>query len=337
MEEKENLHIEREKSNIGLPILREEKNLIKQREYPNGHEIVIKFHAQQKGQIVSLLSELFYDIHFAQSEDGKWLWAYCKYNGDINELDQKLYTLRTKGLIGIGQGSENAILELFVDLKNFPIQRALQGPPKVKKNKAVPYILFFIAMFFIFASYSYLSPLIAFFIESKVQPSFSAKSEKSFNASHPSWNKFIFPRYQDKWMEIRENFGFNNQEMVEIFRRIKDIERYRYGSGQMLNDLTVYPEVIERALNILVLRNVKTTGDLDNLVNELKPKFTYSRAFPDEQNEYVNMLDNRQFNNMGILAFYEDVLQKEGRFTQELIAGLQRKSAANARLSKKQD
>lgn len=89
---------EQQRDNVRLPDRREGSSRDKDREYLSGHEIIIKFHAQQKSRIASLLSEFFYDIHFAQSEDGNWVWAYCRYSGDIGELDQKLYDLKTKGL-----------------------------------------------------------------------------------------------------------------------------------------------------------------------------------------------------------------------------------------------
>ena len=295
-----------------FPIPQKEKNPYQKKRFQREHEVVIKLTTEQQEILTLLISELFQDIHLVKSEDGKWVWCYCKYYGDINELDQVLEALKGKAITGLGESGGNRFLEFFVDIKSLPISGTFPTETKVRRRHGLLlYSLLAVGLSaFLIILYFSLLPLIS---------SMSKPRENPLSMSHPSWNKFVFPQYQAGWSEIEREFGFNDQDMIDLFRQIKDVEKYSYGYGQMLNDLTIYPEIIRRALNILILKNIRTTNDLSFLLSELKPAFIWNHAFPDQQEGYYSNLEHSQFENRVIFVFYEDVLLKDDRFGQQLI------------------
>jgi len=278
------------------------------------HEAIFRFHASERDALFSLLKEAkFYNIRIAEIEGGDFLLAYCKYLGDIRELDREILKLKGRALLAIGERKDGGIFDFFVSFADI-------GPSKFPishKYKQRRYFLIFLPVLLLIGvlfGWKTLLPKIISAVEVKN----SIRLEKPI--TYPSWNRFVFHEFQPAWLKIKRDYNMDDQEMIRLFKLIKDIPRYRISPGQQLNDLTIYPEIIDRALGLIVLKNVKGLKELEELFHYLEIKFIYAQSFPDEKaGKHLNMLDGRQFENLVILTFYEDVLLPNEDFTNMLI------------------
>ncbi|MBU1209078.1 MAG: hypothetical protein KKH04_19495 [Proteobacteria bacterium] len=305
-----------------LPVKSEKGPLKKEAPETVKHEVIIKFPWTSKASILELLQSSFSDVKIAQAKDREYLLAHCLFQGHLKELDEHLRVLKSKAMLILGVKSEDGILEFFMEVEEMARPQLLG---KVEKTSpGFPHIKRLIPLFIlvaIFAGGILLVPKFLQFVESRHAVS---SINLAVKAPKPSWNKFIAPERQGAWLEVQREFCLNDHLMLGLFKNIKDIERYRYGYGQLLNDLTIYPEIIKRALALIILKNIHNLDELSKLVEDLKLKYLYSRSFPDEKNGlYVNALDPKQ-DNMIILIFYEDVLLKKKDFAQMLIEGIRK-------------
>jgi len=281
-----------------------------------GHEVIFRFPARKSEPILSLLKEAhFNDMRIAEIEKGELLLVYCRYFGDIKELDKKLQGLKSRAILTIGERRDSGIFDFFMSFADITPSSKLLNPTKVNQRRYF-YIFLLVFLFMgVLFGWKTLLPKLASMIESK-RP---VRLEK-LPVTYPLWNKFILPEFQLAWLKIKRDYNLDNKEMIGLFKLIKDIPAYRASAGQRLNDLTIYPEIIDRALGLLVLKNVKDLKELNKLFHDLELRFLYSQSFPDEKaGKYVNMFDASQFGNMIILSFYGDVLLANGDFTKRLL------------------
>lgn len=293
-----------------------------------GHEVIFRFPASKRDLLFSLLKEAhFNDIRTTEIEGGELLLAYCRYVGDIKELDKRLQELKSRALLTIGEERDSGLFDFFMHFGDITPSMVLNQPePKSNqrrlkiKEKKLKIILIFSLFSFLFGVLFGWKTLLSRLV-SKVETNAKdyVRLEKP-PATYSQWNRVIFPEFQPAWLKIKRDYNLEDREMIELFKLIKDMPSYKTSRGQCLNDLTIYPEIVDRALGLIVLKNVKDIEELKELFHDLELKFAYSQSFPDEEGgKYVNILDGRQFGNMVILAFYGDALLAHEDFTNRLI------------------
>jgi len=285
-----------------------------------GYEVIFRFSATKRGRISSLLEEAhFNDVRITEIEGGELLLAYCRYVGDIKELDKRLQELKSRALLTIGEERDNGFFDFFMHFENTAPFRALNRPEPERNQRR--YFFIFLSVFLFIGVLFGWKTLLPRRLVSKVET--DAKDHVRLEkppVTYSQWNRVIFPEFQPAWLKIKRDYSLEDREMTELFKLIKDMPSYKTSRGQRLNDLTIYPEIIDRALGLIVLKNVKDTEELKELFHDLELRFAYSQSFPDEEvGKYVNMLDGRQFGNMVILVFYGDALLAHEDFTNRLI------------------
>jgi len=281
------------------------------------HEVIIRFPRAQKQIILELLRSSFSEVKIVQNKTGQYLLAHCFFQGDLKRLDQELKALQSKAVVVCGEKSEEGILEFFIEISEIVRPQPLLGEVKKPSQKFSPLIMLLLAAIFIGGGL-WGGPKLLSLIESRMETrQITVHSINPWTkALSPSWNKFVIPQHQEGWLVFQREFRLSDKLMLELFKNIKDVGQY--GHGQLYNDLTIYPEVMSRAVGLLVLQNVRNFEDFSRLTEEIRLKYLYSRAFPDEEKEYVNALSPQQENGI-ILSFYEDVLLKNQDFTKMLI------------------
>ncbi|MBI4618901.1 MAG: hypothetical protein HY739_01855 [Desulfobacterales bacterium] len=284
-----------------------------------GHEVIFRFSAGKREHISSLLKEAhFHDVRITEIEGGQLLLAYCRYVGDIKELDKRFQGLKSRALLTIDEERDSGLFDFFMHFGDITPSMVL-NQPEPKRNQRRYFFIFLSVFLFIGILFGWktLFPRLVSKVETNAKD--YVRLEKP-PITYPQWNRVIFPKFQPVWLKIKRDFNLEDREMIELFKLIKDIPRYKTSAGQRLNDLTIYPEIIDRALGLIVLKNVKDVEELKKLFRDLELRLAYSQSFPDEEvGKYVNMLDGRQFGNLVILAFYGDVLLAHEDFTNRLI------------------
>ncbi len=283
------------------------------------HEVVIKFPRAQKKSILELLKNSFSEIKVAQGKDSRYMLAHCLFQGQLQRLDQELRVLQSKAILICGEKSEGGMLEFFMELGEIARPRLLGGLEKTPQHFRSEKLVLYLVLAGVFATGVFLlAPSFFKLMESKMESRQQVAVRNPWTkAPNPSWNKFVMPQHQGAWLAVQAEFNLSDKLMLELFPNIKDVGHYGY--GRIWNDLTVYPEIMERALGLIVLKNIRSPDDLTRLTKDLKTRYLYSRPFPDEkQNQDVNMRDFRSGNGI-ILVFYEDVLLKKKDFCKILI------------------
>ncbi|KAF0122939.1 MAG: hypothetical protein FD151_537 [bacterium] len=284
-----------------------------------GHEVIFRFPAGKREHISSLLKEAhFNDVRITEIEGGELLLAYCRYVGDIKELDKRLQELKSRALLTIGEERDSGLFDFFMHFEDTAPFRAL-NPPEPERNQRRYFFIFLSVFLFICVLFGWKTLLPRLVSKVETDAKDYVRLEKP-PTTYSQWNRVIFPEFQPAWLKIKRDYNLEDREMIELFKLIKDMPSYKTSRGQCLNDLTIYPEIVDRALGLIVLKNVKDIEELKELFHDLELKFAYSQSFPDEEGgKYVNILDGRQFGNMVILAFYGDALLAHEDFTNRLI------------------
>jgi hypothetical protein len=292
---------------INLPIAPKELTE-KDSEQKSLHELIIKFRDIHKELIAEILKgHPFSKIKIVRKDQGEY-FAYCQFTGDIKELNNQLKALKTKALLSVGkqEGDKSTILEFFVDFNELsPVIPVLPGP-KRKGNKAFIWTATLLGLFLLLLAANKLRPV----IEKGLTLSVPKAKITELSPARPAWNMFVLPRYQPGWLEVKKTFELDEITILECFKKIKSTG-YEGHSG-ILNDLTKYPEIIKRALSLIILENVKDTNQLETMVQGLKSKFLRSQPFPDQANRdyaFINALDYGQTENAIVLTFYEHILK----------------------------
>jgi len=290
------------------------------------HEVVIKFPRGQKELILDLLQKhSFVDVKQTISRDG-YCFAYCLYNGDIRELDTQLKDLESKALLSIGERTEgeNTFLEFFLpsgDLlpaSHIPVRTQ---PGKMERMGNLIYTVIFLILTFVagiaFNGYLPITKIAASLTSSS--PSLATESVANIPIIPASWGKYVAPECQPAWWRIKKDLFLDGTIMTRLFERIKSTDDSGY--SRTLDDLTIYPETIRRALDLVVFQNVKDFDQLQALINELKSRYFYSQSFPDQSKTFINASDRSQSGNAVILAFYRVIL-KDPTFASSLLNNL---------------
>ena len=290
------------------------------------HEAIIKFPHSQKAKIQELL-ENFPETRLIQSEDGR-SWVHCRFEGDIKKFHQELRELQSKAMVMCGEDSGEGMPEFFIEINQWsrPQQPLNQlGKPlswswRVWQEKPPLFMLILAGIFILGVLWG--APRFLGLIASRMEAKQDVVgSVNPWGAPKPSWNKFVMRQYQERWLALQQEFGLSDRLMLELFKNIKNTGQYGY--GQIYNDLTIYPEIMRRALGIIVLQNVHNLEDFSGLVEELRLKYLYGQTFPDEdeQEKYPTLTPE---GNGIILVFYENVLFLKKEFTKILIGELMR-------------
>ncbi len=291
-------------------LLRESTKLEKRAESQiTTHEIIIKFDRAREELILELLKEQSFGGFKIFRKNKKDCFAYCQFSGDVQELDKQLKILKSKALLSYGEQEEKGtILEFFIDFDKFlPISAVLSKSKERRKRLAlhVSILIVVFLMAIVVLRYSIIKRSLIFSVPtSKIaQPV----------AAHPSWNMFILPRYQAGWIRVKKEFTLDEKTMRGLFKKIKSTGYQGY--GQILNDLTEYPEIILRALQLIVLSNVKDFTQLQKLTTDLNEKFLRSLPFFDQSK---NPIGHKQFENLVIITFYKHI-SKDPSFVSFLV------------------
>lgn len=282
---------------------------------PAKHEVVIKFSRAQKKLVVELLKEHRFGKVSIVRREGKDYFVYCQFAGDMQELDRQLKLLRSKALLSCGEeeNGKSSILEFFVDFKELLAGSSplMQQAEKKRRILFLSVVALSMAVLLIM-----IAPKVLRQIKTKPVSVLNPRLIKS-SPVYPAWNKFILPRHQQGWAELKKEFSLDESTMLEIFRKIKSTSYSGY-SG-IAKDLTLYPEIIKRALSMIILKDVKDVEELQKLGEDLKGKFVHGQPFPDQsERHYINVLDSRQSENMIVLSFYEHIT-KDPSFASFLI------------------
>ena len=97
----------------------------------------------------------------------------------------------------------------------------------------------------------------------------------------------------------------------------------KYGHGHFLRDLTIYPGPIDRALSLIILKDVGNVEDLQTLFETLEGYSARWKRLPDNPRGAHSLSDSND--DQILLVFYEHILKKPRReFTEGLISELRR-------------
>jgi hypothetical protein len=294
------------------------------------HELIIKFSGIRQELISKILKEQAFSNLRVVRKDKAEIFVYCQFTGDINELNKQLKALKSKALLSLGkQGGDKSsiLLEFFVDFNELlPVSPVLTGPEQ-RSRKPASWVAALLAVVLLILGANRYWPI----IEDKLSPQVSTTKITAPAPTHPAWNMFVLPRYQPEWIEVKRTFGLDEKTMLELFRRIKSTGHEGYGG--ILNDLTEYPGIINRALSLIILDNVRDANQLQILIKDLEKKFLRSRPFPDQSgkdHDYINALDHKQLENAIVLTFYEHI-SREPSFTSSFIGKIRKGSNISSR------
>jgi hypothetical protein len=136
------------------------------------------------------------------------------------------------------------------------------------------------------------------------------------------WAPYVLPEYHQTWLNVKKKHGLSDEMMVSIFRTIK--QSIEYGPGHALRDLTVYPQAIDRALGLIILKDVTDTEALRTLHKTLEGYSARWRSLPDSPVKQRGLsFSGDMFDDQIVLTFYEQLLDKPRReFTERLIREL---------------
>ncbi len=251
------------------------------------------------------------------------LLAYCQFQGNIKALDSKLAALRQSAMVVLGD-TEEKFLDFFVALRQLsqPLPRLLSSsqsrifPTSIKPDWVKGFLVAF-GLFLVWQGYQLLSGSIA--------RALNPPPPTSSVASSPlvsQWSPYVLPEYHQTWLDLKKKHRLSDEMMVSLFRTIKVVDKY--GPGHPLRDLTIYPGPIDRALSLMILKDVGGAEDLQTLLKTLEGYSAQWKSLPDNSGKEVRS----SFNDNGdliVLIFYEHILEKPRReFAQRLISELRR-------------
>ncbi len=296
------------------------------------YEVIIKFHRDGRAIIETFLLAHMISVTVSQTENSNVLLAYCRFQGNIKTLDDKLAALRQSAMVVLGD-KEGTFLDFFVALSQLsqPLPHLLSSPRFsalpgfLKPAWIIQGLLVGLGLFAIWGVTTiiqgYHSPMTAASRMTNTPLIPSAAPTPTFS----QWNPYVLPEYHQAWVDVKKKHNLSDETMIKLFRTIKQIDRY--GPGHQLRDLTIFPNAIDRALSLIILNNVNGTETLRALLKTLEGYNWRGKMLPDNPEmprEKVQSL-NIMFEDSLILNFYEQILQAPRlEFTGSLIQELRR-------------
>lgn len=285
------------------------------------YEVIIKFHSSGKEMIEAFLLAHMISVTISATENSDILLAYCQFQGEIKTLDSKLAALRQSAMIVLGD-KEEKFLDFFVALRALskPLPQLLSHNPTTSFQSFLKpgWVTGFLAAFGLFAlwqGYQFASG----FVSRAVNP-----PPASFSAPVPirsQWSPYVLPEYHQTWLDLKKNHRLSDEMMVSLFRTIKVVDKY--GHGHFLRDLTIYPGPIDRALSLIILKDVGNVGDLQTLFETLEGYSARWKSLPDNPRGSHSLSYSND--DQIVLVFYDHILKKPRReFTEGLISELRR-------------
>lgn len=285
------------------------------------YEVIIKFHSSGKEMIEAFLLAHMISVTISATENNDILLAYCQFQGEIKTLDSKLAALRQSAMIVLGD-KEEKFLDFFVALRALskPLPQLLSHNPTTSFQSFLKpgWVTGFLAAFGLFAlwqGYQFASG----FVSRAVNP-----PPASFSAPvpiHSQWSPYVLPEYHQTWLDLKKNHRLSDEMMVSLFRTIKVVDKY--GPGHFLRDLTIYPGPIDRALSLIILKDVGNVGDLQTLFETLEGYSARWKSLPDNPRGSHSLSYSND--DQIVLVFYDHILKKPRReFTEGLISELRR-------------
>ena len=285
------------------------------------YEVIVKFHRGGKEMIEAFLLAHMISVTISATENNDILLAYCQFQGEIKTLDSKLAALRQSAMIILGD-KEESFLDFFVALRALskPLPQLLSHNPTTSFQSFLKpgWVTGFLAAFGLFAlwqGYQFASG----FVSRAVNP-----PPASFSAPVPTysqWSPYVLPEYHQTWLDLKKKHRLSDEMMVSLFRTIKVVDKY--GHGHFLRDLTIYPGPIDRALSLIILKDVGNVEDLQTLFETLEGYSARWKSLPDNPRGSHSLSDSND--DQILLVFYEHILKKPRReFTEGLISELRR-------------
>lgn len=285
------------------------------------YEVIVKFHSGGKEMIEAFLLANMISVTISATENNDILLAYCQFQGEIKTLDSKLAALRQSAMIVLGD-KEEKFLDFFVALRALskPLPQLLSHNPTTSFQSFLKpgWVTGFLAAFGLFAlwqGYQFASG----FVSRAVNP-----PPASFSAPVPicsQWSPYVLPEYHQAWFGLKKKHRLSDEMMVSLFRTIKVVDKY--GPGHFLRDLTIYPGPIDRALSLIILKDVGNVEDLQTLFETLEGYSARWKSLPDNPRGAHSLSYNND--DQIVLVFYDHILKKPRReFTEGLISELRR-------------
>ncbi len=297
-----------------------------------GYEILVKFQRKAWPVLQQLLESAFEDINITETKDEEILLAYCKFYGNLQELDRRLEELQQSALVGLGDPQEAKLLNFFITLRD--VANRSSGPLKKRSSVHVTGL-----------SPSWRKPLailvlagVGLFVASQIgvlprpsPPKAPGPLPQPLERVQPSvlqWQPYVEPAYHKDWFAVQEKYKLSDKTMLDLFHLIKRIDAYN--PGHSLSDLTRYPKAVDRAMGLLILKGVTDVTGLRAFLLTLQAYFASGIPFPDEPESLTETrygalatLD-KTFAQRIILAFYEQLLGSNNAFTKRLLQELHR-------------
>lgn len=282
------------------------------------YEVIVKFHRGGKEMVEAFLLAHMISVTISATENNDILLAYCQFQGEIKTLDSKLAALRQSAMIVLGD-KEEKFLDFFVAIRALskPLPQLLSHDPTTSFQSFLKpgWVTGFLAAFGLFALWQGYQ----FFVSRAVNP-----PPASFSAPVPirsQWSPYVLPEYHQTWLDLKKKHRLSDEMMVSLFRTIKVVDKY--GHGHFLRDLTIYPGPIDRALSLIILKDVGNVEDLQTLFETLEGYSARWRRLPDNPRGAYSLSDSND--DQIVLVFYEHILKKPRReFTEGLISELRR-------------
>jgi len=289
----------------------------------NGYEVIVKFHRDARPVVEAFLRTNMVSVTIAQTENTEVLLAYCRFEGNLNTLDETLAFVRQSAMVVLGEREEK-FLDFFVALQELPRpfpqllpSTGITSPPRFLRPEWVKGLLLALGMFALWQGYQFASGVVS----RAVNP-----PPASVSAPVPTyslWSPYVLPEYHQAWLDLKKKHGLSDEMMLSLFATIKGVDHY--GAGHPLRDLTIYPAAMDRALGLVILKDVGGVEDLRTLLKTLQGYSAGWRSFPDNPTPRAGYSLFDSNDDRIILTFYEYILEKPRReFAQRLIAELRR-------------
>ena len=285
------------------------------------YEVIVKFHRGGKEMIEAFLLAHMISVTISATGSNDILLAYCQFQGNIKTLDSKLAALRQSAMVILGD-KEEKFLAFFVALRALskPLPQLLSHNPTTSFQSFLKpgWVTGFLAAFGLFAlwqGYQFASG----FVSRAVNPPRASFSAPAPIRSH--WSPYVLPEYHQTWLDLKKKHRLSDEMMLSLFRTIKVVDKY--GAGHFLRDLTIYPGPIDRALSLIILKDVGNVEDLQILFETLEGYSARWKNLPDNPRGAHSLSDSND--DQIVLVFYDHLLKKPRReFTEGLISELRR-------------
>ena len=140
--------------------------------------------------------------------------------------------------------------------------------------------------------------------------------------TYSQWSPYVLPEYHQAWLDLKKKHRLSDEMTLSLFRAIKVVAKY--GSGHHLRDLTIYPRPVDRALSLMILKDVGSAEDLQTLLKTLEGYSARWKSLPDNPGGKARSWFDANDDQI-VLLFYEHILEKPRRdFTERLILELRR-------------